>query len=293
MSLGSREALGAGSPPSLNVGHLFPTIVLADGRLRIPTELPPDPLCRPVRLEDLELDDELAESGATIEYTLASLRRMAALLVQSGSATQERDEPYVTHPACPYPLLRCTLPNLPAPQPTHTLDIHFLDTHEVYRTHVHGLVWALQSPRLPQLSKRWSSSSAGVAGEQTALLPVVTLELPHRPAWPLLHRYLYDGSPAQLLNNLLTTPTPLPPPTSSATPGGQALSAAQQRDLDSLLIRLMRVREVWLDAAALELSDVALWATLRRAWDVLVADLGELAADIPGSKIPGRNEEAV
>lgn len=217
----------------------------------------------------------------------------AALLVQSGSATQERGEPYVTHPACPYPLLRCTLPNLPAPQPTHTLDIHFLDTHEVYRTHVHGLVWALQSPRLPQLSKRWSSSSAGVAGEQTALLPVVTLELPHRPAWPLLHRYLYDGSPAQLLNNLLTTPTPLPPPTSSATPGGQALSAAQQRDLDSLLIRLMRVREVWLDAAALELSDVALWATLRRAWDVLVADLGELAADIPGSKIPGRNEEAV
>ncbi|GJN91728.1 hypothetical protein Rhopal_004751-T1 [Rhodotorula paludigena] len=198
MSLGSREALGPGSPPSLNVGHLFPTIVLADGRLRIPTELPPDPLCRPVRLEDLELDDELAESGATLEYTLASLRRM-----------------------------------------------------------------------------------------------VVTLELPHRPAWPLLHRYLYDGSPAQLLNNLLTTPTPLPPPTSSATPGGQALSAAQQRDLDSLLIRLMRVREVWLDAAALELSDVALWATLRRAWDVLVADLGELAADIPGSKIPGRNEEAV
>lgn len=213
--------------------------------------------------------------------------------------------------------MRCTRPPAPLPLPTHLLELHFLDTGERYRTPVHGLLWALQSPLLPQLCRRFvlpsstTSSSAVDPGHAAAnhhngaatvgggapegtelLLPLVQFALPCRAAWPLLHRFLYDGSAAQLLNGLLAPPDSVLPhrnfdPRSPSTPTTTTRDAAQPL-LDSLVVRLMRVREVWLDAHALELSNRHLWDTLERAYTTLVAELGEAAADLPGCAVPPR-----
>lgn len=169
------------------------------------------------------------------------------------------------------------------------LELQFTDTGEHYRTPVHGLVWALQSPLLPQLCRRFVPPGQGVddatSPSNEFLLPLVAIRIPCRPAWPLLHKYLYDGSAAQLLNSLLATPDALPPRTLSldaAAPPPDPL----QPQLDSLVTRLMRVREVWLDAQALELSDRKVWDTLERAYDVLVSELQDVCTAVPGATMP-------
>ncbi|GAA6050878.1 hypothetical protein JCM3770_005752 [Rhodotorula araucariae] len=290
---------GASAGPS-SPGPPFPPFHLPNGRLRIPTHLPPNPDFLPVQLDDLDIDDDLANSGATLEFTLASLHNSAHTLVQASHATGGKDnEPFIS-PASPFPLVRCTRPPAPLPHPTHLLEIHFVDTGERYRTPVHGLLWALQSPRLPHLCRRFVAppSCASVDGAVAAgntpgakdelLLPLVTFSLPCRAAWPLLHRFLYDGSAAQLLDGLLSAPDPLPQRALDLRNGAGAAPDSAQPALDSVLVRLMRVREVWIDAHALEISNRHLWATLERAYAALVAELVDSAADLPGCSVPGR-----
>jgi len=316
------------TPPPAAAG--FPPFVCADtGRLRIPTTLPPDPRFRPVSLDDLDLDNEVKRAGASAEAVLASLQRSgtprlplapspalvpdglltlahpaAHQLLEAEDATTELDSAPSSSSTSSPPFVRCRPPRLapspsPSPSPllpTHMLELRFSDTGERYRTPVHGCVWALQCPALAGLSR---SRGPPLADADTLLLPLSALDVPHRPAWPILHRYLYDGSVAQLLSGLLGEPQPAD---GAARADGRLVEGAgagegraQRREssggdeheaLDSLLVRLMRVREVWLDAAALEMADRQLWATLRRAWTVLVSDLGEVAAHIPGSTVP-------
>ncbi|GAA5934198.1 hypothetical protein JCM3775_006933 [Rhodotorula graminis] len=304
--MASTERSTRTAPPAAGAG--FPPFVCADtGRLRIPTTLPPDPQFRPVRLDDLELDDELKQAGASAEAVLASLQRSAHQLLEAENATTELDLAPPSSSAPSPPFVRCRPPRLaPSPSsssshapllPTHMLELRFSDTGERYRTPVHGCVWALQCPPLHGLAR----SGAPLADADTLLLPLSAVDVPHRAAWPILHRYLYDGSVAQLLSGLLGEPQHgggggargrLVEEGESV--GGEGLAVGrrtaggdeEQEALDSLLVRLMRVREVWLDAAALEMADRKLWATLRRAWTVLVSDLGEVAAHIPGSMVP-------
>ncbi|GAA5917513.1 hypothetical protein JCM8208_006107 [Rhodotorula glutinis] len=257
----------------------------------------------PVQMDELDLDDELALSGATLEFTLAALHNSAHTLVQASQATGGQHNAPFSTPTSPYPLVRCTRPPPPFPLPTHLLELHSEDTGERYRTPVHGLLWALQSPLLPQLCRRFvlESSSAGVDGNAARsnphgpsaagaaretdelLLPLVNFPMPCRAAWPLLHRFLYDGSAASLLNALLAPPDTLP--TRPFDPRAPRPDRAQPV-LDSLLVRLMRVREVWLDAHALELSDRHLWDTLERAYTTLVAELRDAAAGLPECAVP-------
>lgn len=204
--------------------------------------------------------------------------------------------------------MRCRPPRASAFVPTHVLELHFTDTGERYRTPVHGALWGLQSP--PLAAAGLLRSRAPLADADCILLPLVPFDMPHRPAWPILHRYLYDGSVAQLLSGLLGEPgCPARSSPAGDDGGGGARgrggdygggggggggsregtgspSEEEQQALDSLLVRLMRVREVWLNAARLEMSDRQLWGTLRRAWMVLVAQLGEVASHIPGSMVP-------
>ncbi|GAA5897464.1 hypothetical protein JCM8208_003279 [Rhodotorula glutinis] len=294
-------------PPAPGGG--FPPFVCADtGRLRIPTTLPPDPQFHPVRLDGLELDDDVKRAGASAEAVLASLQRSAHQLLEAENATTELDSAPPSSSAPSPPFVRCRPPRLvpsPSPSPllpTHMLELRFADTGERYRTPVHGCVWALQCPPLQGLAR----SGTPLADADTLLLPLHAVEVPHRAAWPILHRYLYDGSVAQLLSGLLGEPQAGAGAGAGAQAGegrledgvgGGEVAANERRRsgagdgdeqeaLDSLLVRLMRVREVWLDAAALEMADRQLWATLRRAWTVLVSDLGEVAAHIPGSIVP-------
>lgn len=51
----------------------FPPFHLPNGRVRIPVSLPPNPDFLPVQLDELDVDDELALSGATLDFTLSSL----------------------------------------------------------------------------------------------------------------------------------------------------------------------------------------------------------------------------
>ncbi|BGP36840.1 hypothetical protein JCM10449v2_000742 [Rhodotorula kratochvilovae] len=278
------------SPASSNSPSAFPPFALTDGRLRIPTHLPPTPYFSPVTLDALDLDGDLVQSGTTLEFALAYLQRMAYQLLQAEASTVELDEPPKDSTSAP-PLVRCRPPPRSSPSiPTHLLELTFTDTHELYRTPVHGLVWALQCPPLAHLSRQHVAREE----DDALLLPLAAFDMPHRPAWPLLHRYLYDGSAAQLLNGLLGAPAP-PPATGAAGSrtgsgggGGAPRSPAEEEQqlLDSLLIRLMRVREVWLNAVRLEMSDCKLWDTLSRAWAILVTELGEVAARIPGSSVP-------
>ncbi|GAA5946126.1 hypothetical protein JCM3775_004154 [Rhodotorula graminis] len=281
----------------------FPPFHLPDGRVRVPISLPPNPDFMPVQMDELDVDDELAKSGATLEFTLAALHNSAHTLVQASQATGGQHNAPFSTPASPYPLVRCTRPPAPFPLPTHLLELQFEDTDERYRTPVHGLLWALQSPLLPQLCRRFvlepSSAHndgdaalnshpqppvAGAAPEgHELLLPLVTFAIPCRAAWPLLHRFLHDGSAASLLNALLAPPDTLP--TRPFDPRAPRPDSAQPV-LDSLLVRLMRVREVWLDAHALELSDRHLWDTLERAYTTLVAELRDAAAGLPDCAVP-------
>ncbi|BGP43491.1 hypothetical protein JCM10449v2_007526 [Rhodotorula kratochvilovae] len=298
----SSVASGEGQP----LLPVFPPFHLPNGRLRIPTHLPPNPDFLPVQLDDLDVDDELVNSGATLEFTVATLQNSAHTLIQASHATGGKDNEPFTSPASAFPLVRCTRPPPPLPFPTHLLELHFADTGERYRTPVHGLLWALQSPRLPHLCRRFvapaslsgddhstdgvgtlsNTAAAARAREDELLLPLVTLAMPCRAAWPLLHRFLYDGSAAQLLNGLLSVPEPLP---QRALDLRSAPDPAQPA-LDSLLVRLMRVREVWIDAHALELSNRHLWDTLDRAYTILVAELVDTAAGLPGCTVPSRGQ---
>ncbi|GAA5845210.1 hypothetical protein JCM9279_004803 [Rhodotorula babjevae] len=298
-------------PPAVSAPRLspsssaspFPPFHLPNGRVRVPVSLPPNPDFMPVQMDELDVDEELASSGATLEFTLAALHNSAHTLVQASQATGGQHNAPFSTPASPCPLVRCTRPPPPFPLPTHLLELQFEDTGERYRTPVHGLLWALQSPLLPQLCRRfvlepsstgnngdaalnslYAAPVAGAAPEgQELLLPLVTFAIPCRAAWPLLHRFLHDGSAASLLNNLLAPPDTLPPrPFDPRAPRPDPA----QPVLDSLLVRLMRVREVWLDAYALELSDRRLWETLERAYTTLVAELRDAAADLPGCAVP-------
>lgn len=168
-------------------------------------------------------------------------------------------------------LIRCKTSAASLCPPTHVLNIHFADGHEPYRTPVHGLLWALQCPVLAHLSKRRDAADADATRDDSVLLPLVRVDLPCRPSWPLLHRYIYDGSPAALLAGLLS-----PPAARTQLPSAGKTQSSLNVALDGLVMRLARVREVWLDAASLEMSDAALWDTLERAWAVLVAELQEL-----------------
>ncbi|GAA6047846.1 hypothetical protein JCM3770_004671 [Rhodotorula araucariae] len=232
-------------PRSPRPAPAFPPFALADGRLRIPSHLPRTPSFPPVILDQLDLDDDLVESGAPLEFALAALQRIAlqpTQLLQAEASTTELDEPAGTDTS-PFPRVRCRRPLPTSTVPTHVLELTFADT-----------------------------------------------------PWPLLHRYVYDGSAAQLLNSLLGAPaTPSAQPRPAALPNDGATGGGAQRplatgehqgQLDSLLIRLMRVREVWLNAARLEMSDRTLWETLARAWGILMAELGEVAALVPGSSVP-------
>ncbi|GJN91761.1 hypothetical protein Rhopal_004784-T1 [Rhodotorula paludigena] len=218
-----------------------------------------------IRLEYLELDAELAKSGATLQFQLAALRGLGH------EASLLTDDPFVD-PTSSRSFIRCKLPSPPLPPPTHVLDIHFTDGSERYRVAVHGLLWALQCPPLSHLSQRPEVPASVPECENSLLLAVERLDIPCRPSWPLLHRYIYDGSPAALLEGLLKAPTASP------------LTSAKQTALDSLSMRLARVREVWIDAASLEMSDPSLWKTLERAWAVLIADLQEEVAREPSSR---------
>ncbi|TNY21374.1 Clp1-like protein [Rhodotorula diobovata] len=265
----------AGAPPPID----FPPFVSPDnGRLRIPTTLPPDPRFHPVTPGAFDPDDELQRTGASVESLLASLQRSAQQLFEAENSTTELVSPQASGSSS-VAFVRCRPPRASAFVPTHVLELHFTDTGERYRTPVHGALWGLQSP--PLAAAGLLRSRAPLADADCILLPLVPFDMPHRPAWPILHRYLYDGSVAQLLSGLLGEPG-----CPARREGTGSPSEEEQQALDSLLVRLMRVREVWLNAARLEMSDRQLWGTLRRAWMVLVAQLGEVASHIPGSMVP-------
>lgn len=105
-------------------------------------------------------------------------------------------------------------------------------------------------------------------------LAVVPLLLPSRLSFPLLHDYIYTASSATLLSRLLEPSPALLPPVEDCT------------------YRLERVRSLWSNVVALEIGDEALWETLRRAWDALVAEAEEAMVREEGAETTRGEAEA-
>ncbi|BGO92996.1 hypothetical protein NBRC10512_004217 [Rhodotorula toruloides] len=259
---------------------MFPPMRQSAGRqLQIPYELPRPPAFPRVSLDDLELDEDLADSKAPLEFVLSVMRNMAADLLQASESCEILDEPPIVDEATQTSFFRCKPPPAHLPTPTHILELDFSDTGERYTTPVHGLLWACQSPKLSHLSRRQDPPSSVASTDNSLFLPRVSLSIPCRRAWPFLHRYLYDGSSAHLLDSLLAQPP-------------SRASTAQANAHEQHLARLERIREVWLNAVSLELSDRQLWETLQRAWDVVIAGLGEVARARPAAiAVPSEDDE--
>ncbi|BGO96765.1 Clp1-like protein [Rhodotorula toruloides ATCC 204091] len=258
---------------------MFPPLRQSPGRLQVPYELPRPPAFPRVSLDDLELDEDLADSKAPLEFVLSVMRNMAADLLQASESCEILDEPPIVDESTQTSFFRCKPPPAHLPTPTHILDLDFSDTGERYTTPVHGLLWACQSPKMSRLSRRQDPPSSASSTDGSLFLPRVSLSISHRSAWPFLHRYLYDGSSAHLLDSLLAQP-----------PSRASTSRANEHEQH--LARLERIREVWLDAVSLELSDRQLWETMRRAWGVVVAGLREVARARPAA-VEGPGENAV
>ncbi|BGP28984.1 hypothetical protein JCM10296v2_000720 [Rhodotorula toruloides] len=55
---------------------MFPPLRQSPGRLQVPYELPRPPAFPRVSLDDLELDEDLADSKAPLEFALSVMRNM-------------------------------------------------------------------------------------------------------------------------------------------------------------------------------------------------------------------------
>ncbi|GAA5988842.1 hypothetical protein JCM11641_005038 [Rhodosporidiobolus odoratus] len=226
----------AAHPPSPTVSQ--------DPIPRFPASLPEPPPFPLVDVDELDLDDELAESGSIL------LRSVLNTSVNPEQLPRPSSEPFIT----------CTSPKLPLPRPTFAFYLTFADTRTTVTVPAHGLTWALMSPLLYEMSR--SRAFTEETPQPILHLPVVDLSMPSRSAWPILHDYVYTLSTADLLSTLLAAPP------SSATPH----PPDSQTQLDSLVARLRRVQQLWSNTVALQISDEGLWETMRRAYEVLVQE---------------------
>ncbi|BGP12873.1 hypothetical protein JCM10213v2_000790 [Rhodosporidiobolus nylandii] len=230
---------------------------------RFPLALPEPPPFRPLDLSGLSLDDHLSE--VPVEFVQKALAELGPAMLRSALETTILDKQPPN--LCERPVLACHPPPPPLPHPTFALSIQFLDTQEHHHLPIHGMVYAFASPLFSSLSR---APTIQDNSSDSLFLPVVHLTLPSQAAWPLLHDYLYTLSTARLLSDLLTSPSPSPPPSSPLR------SSPMHEQLESIVLRLRQVQQLWLIAAALEVGDAGLWATMRRAWSVLTSEAMEV-----------------
>jgi hypothetical protein len=247
-----------------------------------PLALPSPPLFRQVDLESLELDDHLLEDEVPLVFVSAALRAMGkkdspfpfiisrsfevnrdfcfsvtgAVLLESVLKTTIDRSTTATPPSLAATTRRFSPPPSPLPHPNFLLDLHFSDAPKEHTyVPIHGLPWALISPRLGGVS--CSHSFDNDDGDDAALtLPVLPLTLPSKLSFALLHDFIYTFSSATLLAGLLQR-------------------ESQFDGVQECVFRLERVRSLWSNAVALEISDETFWSTLRRAWSVLILEAEE------------------
>lgn len=148
--------------------------------------------------------------------------------------------------------LREVLPPSDRPTPSHVLVVSFNDTEEVVEVPAHGLVWAATGSELfaPLLEHGplYEDRSELDTPAPFVALPTFPLHVPHTSAWSNLHDFVYLGSTSRLLEALVPT------------------AALTSRHGDDWTRALARVRETWINAAALQLPDEGLWDALEQAW---------------------------
>ncbi|GAA5878147.1 hypothetical protein JCM3774_004310 [Rhodotorula dairenensis] len=146
--------------------------------------------------------------------------------------------------------IREVLPPSDCPIPSHVLVVSFDDVDEVLEVPAHGLVWAVTNSELfaslLNCEPPDEDPSEFDAPAPFVALPTFPLHVPYKSAWLALHDFVYLGSASRLLETLV--------PPASAGHGEESTRA------------LTRVRELWINAAALRFRDEELWDTIEEAW---------------------------
>jgi hypothetical protein len=148
---------------------------------------------------------------------------------------------------------------LPAPRPSHTLAISFLDSpmQQPLLLRVHGLVWAFATPRLANISTDRETENP------------VKIELPCALSFHLLLSWIYEASPEKLLQALVCIGTASVPSTMEAT-----TELCARHPPRRILERLELLSGLWRNAAGLQIHDPQLWRVLEGAWTCLTQAVG-------------------
>ncbi|GAA5906906.1 hypothetical protein JCM5296_005564 [Sporobolomyces johnsonii] len=192
-------------------------------------------------------------------------------MLQSALATQVQLPPSAST-SLPSQLF-CTPPPS-GPLPTHSLALSFpSSTPSRLIVPIHGLPWALKCASLAYLA-RAPPSHAGLQDDfapSPRVLPIVALQLPSRPAFAIVHTWIYLSPTASEIVAFLTTfPTHPSSRSSSRLPRGRPPDSAR-------LEKLQIVKELWRTAVALAISeDEAIWEGLADAWEWLVTGCEEV-----------------
>lgn len=162
------------------------------------------------------------------------------------------------------------------PQPSVVLLLSSSDTEEVLALPAHGLAWAAtESPEFESISSLLDEPPPPPLDDDEAVeshhlvLPTYPVRIPHYDAWQPLHDFIYDQSASHLLEYLLHAPRNHSPAMS------QSVSTTHQNlERNDNLDKLERIRQLWVNAVALQIADDDLWATMSLAWTTLSERIG-------------------
>lgn len=176
--------------------------------------------------------------------------------------------------------LRLVDPSLGLPRPSIVFAVTFADTNETVELAAHGLVWAAtESPEFDAISTLLDSHppprfAPEHVGSHIAL-PCCPMRVPYFPAWQPLHDYVHDQSTEHLLEFLLHAPQEEDHRVPASTRMSDLLADRSQdvtrAEYGELIDKLERVRQLWMNAVALQIGDDGLWDTMALAWSTLVA----------------------
>ncbi|TKA56393.1 hypothetical protein B0A53_01963 [Rhodotorula sp. CCFEE 5036] len=239
---------------------LFPPFVGSDGETRIPKQLPDRPAFETAAVPYLPLDGEFVPT-AFVRDVLQSI---------AGDLLTSIDQAIILSEPGPQIGFRVVDASPSLPQPSVVLLLSFSDTDEVLAIPAHGLVWAAtESPEFESLSSLLdepppspSLDDDKAVESHHLVLPTYPVQIPHYEAWQPLHDFIYDQSSSHLLEYLLHAPRAHPP----AVPQSPANQDLERNDN---LDKLERIRQLWINAVALQIGDDDLWDTMSLAWTTL------------------------
>ncbi|GAA5870057.1 hypothetical protein JCM3774_004347 [Rhodotorula dairenensis] len=246
----------------------FPPFIGLDEATCIPEKLPPRPAFGTSAAPYLRLEGELVPPA----FVRDVLKGLAGELLASVDEAIVLSEPVPDG-------LRVVDASLALPRPSIVLVVTFTDTNKTVEVPAHGLVWAAtESPEFEPISTLLEMHPpprlASSPRDSHYKLPCYPIRVPYYPAWQAVHDYVHDQSTEHLLEYLLHAPRedyhyrPLAPDAIRAVP---LRSPAHEGDIEDDLYKLERIRQLWINAAALQLGDDRLWETMALAWMTLFA----------------------